>query len=164
MFDFQSFILALESWGLIDVLLPFLLIFIVIFASLQKTEILGKDKKNFNVIVSIIVALLVIVPHVMGTYPGGFDVVDIINTVIPQISLIIVGILMLMMLLGLFAGSEVPMVVAGIAAIIVVLILIGSTGWLYGLDWLYDFFGTEAVSFFIILIEYCEYFLTILLH
>jgi hypothetical protein len=152
MFDFKSTIASLEAWGLMDVLLPFLLIFVVVFAILQKTQILGKDKKNFNVIISLVISLMVIIPHVLGTYPAGFDVINIINMVVPQISLIIVAILMLLILLGIFGGASIPGIVAIIAGVVVVAIFLGTTSWLYGLDWLYDFFGTEAVSFLIVIL------------
>lgn len=151
-FDFQSTLLTLEAWGLMDVLLPFLLIFVLAFAILQKTKILGKDKKNFNVIVALIIGLMVVVPHVLGTYPAGFDVVSIINMVVPQISLIIVAILMLLLLVGLFGGAKIPGAVAAIAGLIVIFIFLGTTKWLYGLDWLYDFLGTEVISFVIVIL------------
>ena len=48
--ELRGFIQTLESWGLTDVLLPFLLVFTIIFAILQKSNILGEGKKNFNVI------------------------------------------------------------------------------------------------------------------
>jgi hypothetical protein len=35
-----------RDFGFFDVLLPFLLVFTVVFAVLQKTEVLGKDKAN----------------------------------------------------------------------------------------------------------------------
>ena len=151
-FDFESVIMVLESWGLMDVLLPFLLIFVVIFAILQKTHILGKDKKNYNVIISLVVALMVVIPHVLNSYPAGFDVVEIINMVVPQISLIIVAVLMLLLLLGLFGGASIPGAVAAIAGLVVLFIFLGTTEWLYGLDWLYRFFGAEAVSFLIVIL------------
>ena len=37
-----------ETYGVMDFLLPFLLVFTIIYAVMQKTKILG-DKKNFNV-------------------------------------------------------------------------------------------------------------------
>jgi hypothetical protein len=152
LFDFQSTIRILEGWGLMDVLLPFLLMFVIVFAILQKTNILGKTKKNFNVMVALIVALMVVIPHVLGTYPAGFDVVDIMNMVVPQISLIIVAILMLLLLLGLFGGASIPGAVAAIAGLVVLFIFLGTTEWLYGLDWLYDFFGAEVISFIIVIL------------
>lgn len=153
-FDFKSFIASIESWGLMDALLPFILIFVVIFAILQKSELLGKGKKQFNVIVSAIIGLIVVIPHVLGTYPAGFDVVSIINKMIPQISLIIIALLMLLLMLGLAAGAAIPGIVAVIAGLLVLLILLGTSGWLYGLDWVYDIFGTEVISFLIIILVF----------
>ena len=47
---FERAVMTLEQIGLTDVLLPFFLIFTLVFAILQKTELLGHDKKNFNVV------------------------------------------------------------------------------------------------------------------
>ena len=66
MADSQTFGL-LTSPILTDIILPFLLVFVVVFAILEKTEILGKDKKYANLIIGIIVGLLFIgVQSVVG--------------------------------------------------------------------------------------------------
>ena len=53
-----------QDFGLFDIVLPFLLIFAVVFAILEKTMILGsedgKPKRNINSIVSFVIALLVV--------------------------------------------------------------------------------------------------------
>ena len=54
--DFMSF---LESSGFFDVLLPFLLVFTLVFAMLQKIGVLGADKK-IDLIVSLVLAFLAI--------------------------------------------------------------------------------------------------------
>lgn len=154
-FGFSRLFESLESLGLMDSLLPFLLIFTIVFAVLQKTQILGKGKKNFNVIIALIVGLSVVIPHVMGTYPSGFDVVEIINMMLPQVSLILVAILLLLLLVGIFAGaSTIPAWIAIICFLFILFIFLGSTEWLYGLDWLYDLFGTEAVSLLVIILVF----------
>ena len=51
MANIGDFAQIMENIGIVDVLLPFLLIFTIIFAVLQKTKILGESKKNFNVII-----------------------------------------------------------------------------------------------------------------
>ena len=151
-FDFRSMLEILNAWGLMDVLLPFLLIFTVTFAVLQKTAILGSQRKNYNVIIALVIGLSVVVPHVLGTYPAGFDVVQIINIVLPQISLIIVAVLALLLMLGLFGGSNIPIMVVFIAVLFIVFMFLGTAEWLFGLDWLYDFIGTEVVSFLVVVI------------
>ena len=100
-YNFADAIEALESWGLADVILPFILIFTLIFAILQKSKILGEDKKNFNVVVSLVVALSVVIPHVLDTYPPGYDVVELINSILPQISLVAIAFLTVLLLAGL---------------------------------------------------------------
>ena len=64
----ENFVRALDGWGLTDVMLPFLLIFTLVFAIMQKTKILGEDKKNFNVIIALVMALLVVIPHITSSY------------------------------------------------------------------------------------------------
>ena len=63
LYQLEDFIRAMESWGLTDVLLPFLLIFTVVFAVLQKTKLFGDDKRNFNVVIALVmgITLLIIV-------------------------------------------------------------------------------------------------------
>ena len=78
-YQLVDFINTLESWGLTDVMLPFLLMFTLMFAILQKTKILGDDKKNFNTVVALVMSLLIVIPHVNGTYPLDYDPVNIIN-------------------------------------------------------------------------------------
>ncbi len=73
----EEFVRILDSWGLTDVMLPFLLIFVVIFAVLQKSNILGEGKRKYNLVFSLVVGMLVVVPHVTGRYPAGKDVVEI---------------------------------------------------------------------------------------
>jgi len=43
-----------------DLILPFLIIFVIIFAILQKTQILGEEKKQIDALVSLVIALLLI--------------------------------------------------------------------------------------------------------
>jgi len=95
---------SLERLGIADILLPFILIFTLVFATLQKTKILG-DKKNFNVVVALSIALGVIIPHATNSYPPGGDVVEIINAALPQIALVLVAGLSVMILIGLWGVS-----------------------------------------------------------
>ena len=153
MVNFEDFAIALESWGLTDVLLPFLLIFTIIFAVLQKSKILGKDKKQFNVIIALVIALSVVIPHVTGSYPADFDVVEIINLLLPQIALIGVILIMVLILLGIFAPASATWIaVAG--AIIVFFLFLGTTNYLYGLEWLSDFFGEDVISLAVMILVF----------
>lgn len=103
--NFQNFIYRLESMGLVDVVLPFLIIFTVVFAALQKSKILGHDSKKYNVMIAFVMALSTVIPHVTGMYPPGGDVVNIMNKALPSVSLIVVAVIMVMLVLGVIGGE-----------------------------------------------------------
>ena len=165
LYQLESFMQALESWGLTDVMLPFLLIFTLVFAILQKTNILGEGKKNYNVVVSLVMALLFIIPHVTGRYSSmgfasGRDPVDIINGFLPGISLVIVAVIMLFILIGIWggeakwAGGTPSAMIALLAAVAVVWIFGASAGWWSGWNWFTNFFGEDSVSLIIIILVF----------
>ena len=98
---FSTLAYYFETYGVIDFLLPFILVFTIIFAVMQKTKILG-DKKNFNVIIALVLALIFVVPHITGSYPLGYDPVQVMNESLPSISLVSVAAIMLLLLMGIF--------------------------------------------------------------
>lgn len=110
MATFVDMIYYLDSVGVADVLLPFFLVFTIVFAVLQKSKILGKaDKvKRYNVILAAAMGLAVVFPYILGR-PGG-QIVIIINQALPQVALFLIAIIMLLLLLGSFGlkwpGSE----------------------------------------------------------
>lgn len=151
-YNLEEFLRILESWGLSDALLPFLLIFVIIFAILQKTRILGENQRRFNTIVSLVIALLVVIPHVLGIYPNDADVVRIMNEAIPQVSLIVIAIVMLLILVGILGGERNWMGgslsgwIAIIAFLAVTWIFVGAwLGWSTWY-WLEQFFGGDTVA------------------
>jgi len=131
----SNFLIWLESVGLTDAILPFLLIFTVIFAVFQKTNIFGTNKKNMNVMVSLIISLLTVVPHVMRRYPPQSDPVAIMNKALPNVSVLVVAVIMALLLIGIFGGqaSWIGRTFSGIIAIlafIAVVYFFGSAaGW-----------------------------------
>ncbi|MBU1198201.1 MAG: hypothetical protein KJ685_00010 [Nanoarchaeota archaeon] len=139
---FQNFIVSLDAWGVTDVLLPFVLVFTIVFATLQKTKILGDGKKQYNVIVSLVMALAVVIPHVVGRYPFNFDPVEIINRALPQVSIIVVAIVMLLLIIGVFgneidvAGTPLATWVIVFAVVAVVAIFGSAIGWYTMPQWL----------------------------
>lgn len=165
---FPGFLQTLESYGLLDALLPFLLIFTVIFAILQKTKFLGEEKKNFNVVIALVIALIVVLPHVTNTYPPDADVVDIINRAIPNVSIVVVAIVMLLLLVGIWgtqvnwAGSSLSGLVA-IASFIGIIYIFGvSAGW-FKTGWLGRWFSnpnTQAVVLIILVFGVLIWYIT----
>ncbi|MFH1916087.1 MAG: hypothetical protein ABIJ21_02380 [Nanoarchaeota archaeon] len=147
MSTFENFMVYLDQIGVADVLLPFILIFTIIFAILQKTKIFGETKdgkahRNFDTVVALVMGLAVVIPHVMGRYPPGADIVEIMNNALPNISLIIVAILMLLLIIGIFghdinlAGSPIGGWFVILAILIVGFIFGRAAGWFQGPGWL----------------------------
>ena len=103
---FFSFVLIkLNKLGLYDIILPFLLIFTIVFAVLEKTKILGVDKikdqeiakKNLNSIVAFVVAFLVI---------ASTQLVAVISEVMANVTLLLILGICFMMLVGSFYGDK----------------------------------------------------------
>lgn len=159
-YNLEYFLRILESWGLTDALLPFLLIFVIMFAIFQKTRILGENQRRFNTIVSLVIALLVVIPHILGVYPNDADVVRIINTAIPQVSLVVVAIVMLLILVGILGGERNWMGgslsgwIAIIAFLGVLWIFLGAwLGWEIWY-WLESFFGSDAIAIIVMILVF----------
>lgn len=156
----QNFMETAEGWGLTDVLLPFLLIFIIVFAIMQKTRILGENKKNLNVAFAVILGLLVVIPHVTRSYPAGLDVVVIINSALPTVSIILVAVVMLLILIGLF-GGEVHLLgvalsnwITFLSIIVIAWVFFGAAyGW-RSWDWLKSVFSSEAMALIVIILVF----------
>ncbi|MBI4438873.1 hypothetical protein HY640_02995 [Candidatus Woesearchaeota archaeon] len=132
---FNRIFIVLDELNVLDSLLPFLLIFTLVYAIMEKTKIIGEGRKNFNVIVALILSLMVVIPHIMGRFPPGQDPVVIINTALPSVSIVIVAILAVLLLIGIFgknldiAGSSLAGWVA-IGAFAIVFWIFGSAaGW-----------------------------------
>jgi len=159
-YQLENFIKTIDSWGLTDVLLPFMLIFTLLFAILQKTKILGDDKKNFNVVIALVMALTVVIPHTTKNYPLNYDPVNIINGFLPGVSLLIVAVVMLFILIGLWGGEakwvggSPSAMIAILAAVAIVWIFGASAGWWNGWNWFTNFFGEDAVALIVIILVF----------
>jgi len=161
-FEFQNFFISLERVGFVDVLLPFLLIFTVIFAVLDKTKIMGEGKRNMNVAIALIFALIVVIPHVTGNFPAGYDPVKIINSALPSVSLVVIAVIALMILIGVFAhdrimlGVTAPGWIGFISVVVLVFIFGSSAGWWSGgfIAWIDGIFGSDILAIVIMLLVF----------
>jgi hypothetical protein len=132
----NEILVRLNDFGLSDVILPFLLIFSLLFAILttihlfspKRTDLTKPDpNKNMNVFLSLAIALMVVVPHVTGTYPEGADIVVMINNAIPSMSVFIVSVVMFLVILGVIGlkvtptewGSAVFVIIGAIATFLI---------------------------------------------
>lgn len=116
----------LQSDFFVNLVLPFLLVFTLVFAILQKTKILGDGKKQIDAIVALVVGLLVVA--------FGYAV-NIIVFLMPVLAVSLVVILLFLLIWGFTHGSEkfeihknVKMAGGVIAALVVAIALIYVTG------------------------------------
>ena len=95
----------MKEFGIFDVILPFLLVFAVVFGILEKTKILGEEKigketyprKNLNAIVAFVMAMLVV---------AATKIVGVINVALPKISLLIIVALSFLLMIGIFMKPD----------------------------------------------------------
>jgi hypothetical protein len=96
----QGAIEFLRDFGLFDIVLPFLFVFTIVFAILEKTFILGKDgdspKKNLNAMVAFVIAFSVVSTN---------QIVNAINQILPNIVLLLVLSVSFLLLVGIFMKS-----------------------------------------------------------
>ncbi len=114
--SFKYFIRNLQNQGIIyfitDLLMPLLLIFSLLFAILQKVKIFkeGKDEEGepntkINATISFLIAVLVVVPHLVGAYDPKKDPILIMKNMLPGGVLILVAILIVMAIIYLTSGK-----------------------------------------------------------
>jgi hypothetical protein len=155
--EFVEFFRQLESYGFTDALLPFLLIFTILFAILQKSNILGAGKRNFNVVVAGSIALLTVMPHLTGQGP---DVIKLMNAALPKMSIIAVAVIMALFLVGLFGGEAKWMGgslsgwIALVAFGLVTYVFGAEAGWWQGLQQKFTWWGSETSSIVIIILVF----------
>lgn len=163
MYGFQGMIYALEQWGVIDVILPFILIFTIIFAIFEQTKILSSNSesnKKYSTIVAIVMAFSVVVPHITGSYYYGFDAVEVINKALPQIGLLLVAIVMLLLTFGLWTGKKadgtkgIGVWFTLISGIIVVGIFIASLGYWQVPYWLMWFLSSDVLALIVAILVF----------
>lgn len=143
----------LGQLGVYDVLLPFLLVFTLVFAFLEKTKVLGLEtivdkagkehtytRKNLNAIVAFTTGFFVI---------ASSQLVRIISEVMANVIILVVTSLCFMLAIGVFHTGEKEMDVGDkwrkwlwpISALVIVLILFNALGWI---DKIYKFIVSAA--------------------
>lgn len=102
---FSGVMQFLNKLGVYDIILPFLLIFAIVFSILEKTRVLGTDeiegkkysKKSINAIVAFVISFLVV---------ASSNLVRVINEAVANIVLLLIIIIMFLMLIGTMFGSK----------------------------------------------------------
>ncbi|HJO01857.1 MAG: hypothetical protein QF655_03545 [Candidatus Woesearchaeota archaeon] len=102
---FRGIIDFFNNIGVFDVVLPFLLVFTVVFALLERTKVFGIEKiegkeytkKNLNSAAAFVIAFLVI---------ASSELVEIITKVSSQFVVLLFGIVLFLLLVGSFYKEE----------------------------------------------------------
>ena len=134
---FGNLLSYMEQAGFFSYILPFLLIFALVFGILTKTQIF-KDNKAINGIIALVVGLLSL----------QFDFVPIFfSEIFPRLGVGLIIILALLILAGLFFDPKNKLVNYGLLAVGVIIFLVvliqtfGWVGWVSGFFW-YDSWPT----------------------
>ena len=134
----------------VETILPFLLVFTIVFAVLQKSKILGDGKRQIDAIVSLVIGLLVI---------SFAQAVGIIVQLIPFLAVGLVVLLVLMLLVGSFWKGDLPkklqyvmMTVVILAVVVAVMLLTGAWSWLLDLVYLGEDSSLFMNALFVIII------------
>lgn len=98
---FREILLFFNKIGVYDVVLPFLLVFTIVFAILEKTKVFGQEdvegrkltRKNINAMVAFVIAFLVI---------ASSQLVEIITTVSSWMVILLMLSILFMILVGSF--------------------------------------------------------------
>ncbi len=149
----------LQDFGFFDVVLPFLLVFTIVFGILEKTKIFGTEKfqgndipkKNLNAMVAFSIAFFVV---------AAKEIVASLQESLPLIALILVAIISFLMLVGSFASGKEEFdfykmfagwnkYFAGVFIVAIVAVFFHSFGWL---DIIYDYISGIGSDVFIIVV------------
>ena len=109
---FRNVIDFFNQIGLFDVVLPFLLVFTVVFAIFEKTKVLGTEehdghkytKKNLNAIASFVIAFLVI---------AAKELVEVINATVAKAVIVLFFSVLFLLLVGSFHKEGEPIYLQG---------------------------------------------------
>ncbi len=102
---FREVIGFFEKLGVYDVILPFILVFTIVFAIFERTKVFGTEKvndvefpkKNLNAMVAFVIAFLVV---------ASAQIVGIINSALPMIVILLFLGVFFLLLVGIFYSEK----------------------------------------------------------
>jgi hypothetical protein len=131
----------LQHWIFTRFALPFLLVFFVVFALLEKTKLLGDGKKQVNALVAFIIGLIAI----SVAYP-----IDVINNLILFLTIAIIVVFVGLILWGFVSGGEAKVenkYIKWVIGVVIVVALIWAVLWASKLALpFYDFLFSQEWS------------------
>ncbi len=102
---FRIVIEFFDKLGMYDVVLPFLLVFTVVFAILEKSKIFGTEKigdkeytrKNINAMVAFVIGFI---------FVASTQAVAVINEALANVALMVIAGLSFLLMIGIFYGEK----------------------------------------------------------
>jgi len=164
---FRGTLMFFDKLGVYDVILPFLLIFTIMFAILEKTRVLGTEtvegvketKKNLNSMVAFVIAFLTI---------ASSKLVAVINQTAAHIVILLLISVFFLLLIGSFMKesdspvylekpwSTIFMIIMFVGVLVIFLNALktddGRTWLMLGFDFLADFNNSTLVSSIVLLV------------
>ena len=117
----------LQHWIFSNFIFPFLLIFFIFFAILEKTKILGSDKKQLNALVAFVIGLI----FVSAVFPKL-----VVGNLILFLTVSIVIVFVILLLWGVATGGE-PKIdnnaIKWVVGFLIVVVVAGAVLWATGL-------------------------------
>lgn len=144
----------LQHWVLTKFILPFLLVFFIVFAVLQKTKLLGDGKKQLDALVSFVIGLI---------FVGAVFPKLVVGNLILFMTVSLVIVFVILILWGFATGGEAKIEskgmkwIAGIVLVVAVIIaVLWATGYaqevsdlLFSQNWSNTFW--TSVSFIVVI-------------
>ncbi len=163
---FRDVLVFFDRLGVYDVILPFILVFTLVFAIFERTKVLGTEKlageeypkKNLNAMVAFVIAFLVV---------ASAQMVSLINSAMPKIVILLFLGVFFLLLVGIFySEKEEVLLSSGWKIMFMVIMFIGIVAiFLYSiptssgepfLTWMMEFlvnnYSTTAVSSVVMMI------------
>lgn len=120
MADLTSWMESLESAGFYDVLLPFLLVFVLSYAVLAKVKIFGQFGQRVNFIIAFIMGVL---------FVRNENLVGFVQAYLPNVSVVLVVVLGFLIVMGIIGVSTGAMT----GGIMVALVIVSLAGGIWAL-------------------------------
>lgn len=119
----------LQHWILTKFAYPFLLMFFIVYAILEKTEVLGKEKKQLNAFVSFIISLI----FVSAVFPKL-----VVGNLILFLTVALIVVFVALLLWGFIVGEEAKItgkaknIAIGVIVLAMIIAVLWATGITFG--------------------------------
>ena len=119
-------VFLLQNWIFTKFALPFLLIFFIVFAILEKTKVFGEDQKQLNALLAFVIGLI----FVSVAFPK-----EVVGNLILFLTVALVVVFVVLLIWGFVSGGELKIestglkwAAGGLTGVVVLVALVWATG------------------------------------